>query len=196
MTFNERIITAPVLTPVTLTEAKKHLYITAAETADDEYITSLITVATNMVEHHTNRALLTQTWDLWVDPNGYCLYRNHVIRIPRGPVQSVDVVEEIDEDGTATTIDETEYTADLISEPACIRFKSARTKRVHSRYTAGYTAADAIPAPIRHAVLLQIADLFENRTNEVVGASSSITLVSSGIEALLRNYRLFPLGLC
>jgi uncharacterized phiE125 gp8 family phage protein len=197
MTFTERLYTQPVLTPVILAEAKQHLRITASETADDEYITSLIAVATLLVEQHTNRALLTQTWDHWVHPShGYCSYRNHVIRIPRGPVASVDVVEEIDEDGIATTIDGGEYTVDLLSEQASIRFKSPLTKRVHIRYTAGYTAATGIPAPIRHAVLLTLGSLFENRQDEyaAAGGLSSLTL-TLGVEALLRNYRLFPLGL-
>ena len=62
-----RLKTAPTLTPVSLAEAKTHLRIDSSFTADDDYITTLINVATSAAENYTNLAIMEQSWYLDID---------------------------------------------------------------------------------------------------------------------------------
>lgn len=56
------------------------------------------------------------------------------------------------------------------------------------RYRAGY-AADAVPAPIRHAILLMVGHLYENRM--AVTAATHIGAMPLGVDALLSPYRVW-----
>lgn len=56
------------------------------------------------------------------------------------------------------------------------------------RYRAGY-AADAVPAPIRHAILLMVGHLYENRM--AVTAATHMGAMPLGVDALLSPYRVW-----
>jgi len=57
--------TPPAAEPVTLADAKAHLKVDSTD--DDALIASLITAARARAEWHTGRALVTQSWTLWLD---------------------------------------------------------------------------------------------------------------------------------
>ena len=59
------LITPPAVEPVTLADAKAHLKVDTTD--DDALITALITAARARAEWHTGRALITQSWTLWLD---------------------------------------------------------------------------------------------------------------------------------
>jgi uncharacterized phiE125 gp8 family phage protein len=203
MIYTEKIVTAPTDEPVDLTTAKAHLRVSGTD--DDTYISGIITVARVEIEQATNRALLTQTWDLWVDrPNchyslfrqfpHYWNYQSHIY-IPRGPVKSIDVVETLDTDGTATALDTSLYTVDLISEPARIIFTGTiPAGRLHVRYTAGEDSADAVPVTLNRAILLLVGSMYENRQEEYLAPRLVTLRLLDGIERLISNDRLFPFG--
>ena len=53
-------------------------------------------------------------------------------------------------------------------------------------FTAGYGGADAVPQPLKEAILQIVADLYTHRGDEA-------DIVSSAAEALLAPYRIFKL---
>jgi uncharacterized phiE125 gp8 family phage protein len=190
--YSEKIATQPTSEPVTLTEAKAHLY--ESDTAFDTRIESLITVARIQIEQWTDLALLTQTWDYWTPihfSRHYPYYRQFAIKIPRGPVASVDAVETIDDSGTATAVDSSTYVVDLLSEPCEIRFlNGVPDGRIHLRYTAGVDSPDDVPAPLKQAILLLVGALYDNRTEEVIAAATLTTIrLQLGVDSLIRNYK-------
>ncbi|KQP34298.1 hypothetical protein ASF27_01685 [Methylobacterium sp. Leaf102] len=56
------------------------------------------------------------------------------------------------------------------------------------RYRAGY-AGGAVPAPIRHAILLMVGHLYENRM--AVTAATHMGAMPMGVDALLSPYRVW-----
>lgn len=169
-----RLVTAPAIEPVTLTEVKTHCRVDG--TADDTYLTSLIAVARRHIEAvELGRSLITQTWDYTVDafPGGVSL------ALPRPRLQSIESIKYTDSDGTEYTVDSSTYYADTAAEPGLAVLKYGQswpsatlryTSAVTVRFTAGYgPAASDIPEPIRQAVLLLVAHLYEHR--EPVGDS-------------------------
>jgi hypothetical protein len=117
------LITAPETEPVSLAEAKLHCRI--EQTADDDYVTALIEGARQLVERITRRALITQTWTLTLDR-----WAGHTrddwwdgmregpismvdacdeVELRKAPFQSLTSVETVDEDGTKTAWDESNY---------------------------------------------------------------------------------------
>ena len=58
------------------------------------------------------------------------------------------------------------------------------------RYRAGY-ADGAVPAPIRHAILLMVGHLYENRM--AVTVATGMTALPMGVDALLSPYRVWGL---
>jgi uncharacterized phiE125 gp8 family phage protein len=189
--WNEKLVTGPTVEPISLDEAKDHLRV--IDESDDTYISSLISVARSTVEGLTNLAFLTQTWDLYVKHScGLAL-------IPRGPVQSIDLVEVIDEDGTTTTtIAEGDYIKDLTFEPAFVRVKAGVPfgSTLHVRYTAGNDSAASVPVKAIHAMKLLIGSFYENRLDEYLVATTAQNFrLKLGIDALLNGVGILPLGI-
>src|SRR5688500_5745800 len=58
-------VTPPAIEPMALDDAKKYLRVDTAD--DDVLIKTLITAAREWVERYTGQALITQTWDYWLD---------------------------------------------------------------------------------------------------------------------------------
>lgn len=193
--MNLKIITAPTIEPLTLTEAKAHLRVTS--TADDTLITTLIKVARQQCENFTGRALASATFELIMDsfPNGN-------IELPMTPVESVTSIKYKDSDNVETTWSSAEYIF-YNSEPAVINLaynKSYPTftpypiGAVKIRFVAGYklSGTDAsliIPEVIKQALLLQISTLYENRENIIIG--QTVAEMTFGTKSLLYPYKIF-----
>src|SRR5262249_25556880 len=111
--------------PVTLDEAKSHARIET--TADDTLVTGLIAAARQLVEKITHRALITQTWTLTLDawPRNYSsqddwwdglrdgaitmVDTSDEVEIRKAPFAAITKVETVNEDGTKTIWDPTNY---------------------------------------------------------------------------------------
>ena len=106
---SRQIVTPPAYFPVSLAQAKKHLNITHSN--HDEYIWSLIAVATFKAEQITRRRLITQTWNLFLE-NWPC----GDILLPFGQLQDVTHIKYKDVDGTQSTWDSDEYIKNTTSE--------------------------------------------------------------------------------
>lgn len=158
--MNLRLKVPPVTEPVTVDDAKTHL---RAEEAPDQLLRELITTARQLVEEITSRALLPQTWEL-----GIGAFPDELV-LPRPPLRNVASIKYVDPDGATQVLDPSSYVVLTRSEPGRVRpawgqsWPAARDQEdaVLVEYTAGY---DAVPAPVRHAILLTVSALYDQRT--------------------------------
>jgi uncharacterized phiE125 gp8 family phage protein len=190
-----RLITPPVVEPVTLDDAKAHLRVDFTD--DDNLITALITAARMAAEQFTRRAFITQTWQLTHDgfPIG-----GGPIYVPRPPLQSVLSVQYLDMNGNVQSLAEgTNYVLDSQSEPARIALPYAhywpvtrlQVNAVWVQFTAGYgNDGTTVPAPIIAAIKLMLGHLYENRETVLVEQRALKILENPmGFEYLLWPFR-------
>lgn len=149
--------------------------------------------ATAHVELTCGRALLQQTLELV----GASPCRPGV-RLLGGPVQdAADVlsVAYLNISSIEVTVPSADYFVVLggTSTPAELLpvsswpSMSSRPDAFRVRYRVGWATAEEVPAPLRHAVLLMVSQLYENRTPEVTGTIASTLALS--LDALIAPYR-------
>ena len=159
--------TGPAVEPITLGEVQDQL----RGTDDDDipYVGSLITVAREYIEGLTGRSLINQVWDQYAD--GWP-YRELFIQLRRGPLVSLASVNYTNSAGVEAAMSTTDYIVDSNDDPTRIvlAYGSAwpgvallpyPALSIRIRYTAGYAANPqdgTIPTPLRHAMLMIIAD--------------------------------------
>jgi uncharacterized phiE125 gp8 family phage protein len=186
-----KLVTPPAVEPVTLAEAKTHLRLDTA--VDDSYVSALITAARERVELFLRRALITQVFEFTVDD--FPAY-DRAIDLPRPPLRSVEWIKYVDTSGVLQTVAPDTYTVDASSNEigrvalAWNRswpFTRYTINAVTVRFTAGYGEEPGdVPQAIRHAILIETANLYENREDTVVGQAVNMLSVS---ERLLWPYR-------
>lgn len=201
-----KLITAPPVEPVTLAEAKRQCRVTLS--ADDDWLTTmLIPAARDRAERYLRRYLVTQTRRMVLDDfpyQGLSQRPQWRIVIPIGSVQSIDAIRYRDIDDATVTIDEADYRADLINEPARIEMKSGSwpsaginaLSSVEVDFVCGYPPAGSspedyranIPPAIRLAILMDISHFYDNRSTTQDGLA--IAPLPHGWEDLLFPYRM------
>lgn len=160
---------AVVVTPpepiVSVEQAKRHLRVEHGD--DDDYIADLVEVATGWLDGP----------DGWL---GRCLGE-----------QVLETAFPADLDPTLRRYPCPPFLGIVSEIPDVI------TRTVTVRYRAGYpstgTGADrksTVPAPIRHAILLMVSHLFNNRDAVTTTAAQPATL-PMGVEALLASWRVW-----
>ena len=188
--------TPPSVEPVSLLEVKLHLRLAVDETSataynqEDDLLNALIKTAREKVEQYTGRALLTQTKKMYLDrwPDG------NSKAIPYPPLQTVTSVKYRPVDSEAYTTF-TDYEADIVSVPGRIVLKPNASwpsdvlhplNPIEITFTCGYGATSAsVPAAIRSAMLLIVADLYENRN----GMNNQMVNYTWVISTLLASFR-------
>jgi uncharacterized phiE125 gp8 family phage protein len=188
---------APLLEPLTLQEVKDHLR-TQFSSDEDAYLDALIVAARQAMEAELSLALLTQTRKLRLNgwPCSGCIW------LPRPPVQSVTSITYLESTaGASTTLAATEYTLvgarttpDLSAPlghivPAYLKVWPSLwpvPENVTITYVCGWATRGAIPQAIRQAMLLTIADLYEQREVTIVG---TIVARIPTIENLIATHR-------
>lgn len=199
--YASTLVTPPAVEPVTLAEAKAHMRVDATD--DDALISSLIVAARQWAERFTNRAFITQTWKLALDPMPVeDIFQNfgaaRAISLPRAPLQSVETVQYYADDDTATVWPSANYFVDTMREPGRLVLRSnavwpSPTRRANAliaTYTAGYgDDATSVPEPIRAAILELVAHWYERRGDETAPSSNFAA------QALLAPYRLRLTGI-
>lgn len=172
-------VTAPADSMLTVEEAKRHLYLMHDQ--DDAYVEHLIEVATGFIEGSTGAGvpLAVAQWVLTMDHLPRCF------DIDLCPVRSIDSVTV---DGE--TIPPDLYSVDLDSVPARVKghyLPQCRSDvgRVKVTFTAGY---DVIPADLKHAALMLVSHLYENR--EAV-SPDDLKDVPFSVTATINRYRAY-----
>lgn len=176
-----QLVTPPTEAPITLADALAHIRLVSAVTISEGVtdVGGYIDAATAMLEGFAQRAFVTRTYDLFVDgPVG------GVFELPRQPVASVTSVNVTDEDDVETVV----VAADVYrvtKDGRIVLRRSASwpcgdavrdTDGYRIRYVAGYGAAASVPAPIKQAIRVQVAEWYENRGDDPemgVGATAT-----------------------
>jgi len=161
------LTTAATREPITVAEAKKQLEIPEADTQHDDYLSDVITVARERVEHDTGIVLLSSTWTYKLD-EWPCEY----ITLPIRPLVSVTSISYLDTAGASQTLSSSLYEVDTSRVRPAIWPTYQATwpslqgiqNAVTVTFVAGYANVDAIPGILRHAVKIAVAAEFEDRT--------------------------------
>lgn len=184
----ERTI-APLVTPVSLAEAKAHLRVTHSD--EDAVITGLIEAATSHFDGHgeLGRAMITQTWAQWVNQApGW-------VRLRMGPFLSLVSVEYYDTDNALQTATLSDFEIWRDGDFVTLKPKKdftwpeayTRPDAIKITYTAGFGGAGSdVPQSIRHAILLTVGHLFENREASTDVRKEALPMA---VEALISNHR-------
>lgn len=157
--MNPKRITTPI-EPITLAEAKLHLRVD--DTAEDALITALISAARETCEDRIEGTIPVTVWRLTLDafPDA--------IKLPRGPVASVESVKYLDAAGVEQTLSPMDYVVDTVSSPGYIvpAFGKAwpETRDQINAVEVEYTAGSATPPPaVKAWMLLAVGDMYAHR---------------------------------
>lgn len=203
------LVTAPAALPLSLDEARQHLRLDDGDSFDEALVARLIRSAMEAAERYTGRALITQTWDLFLDrwPQARATEalwegvrigadlpdKARAVLLPRPPLQAVVHVKTYDEVDAETVWPAANYFVDTAGTPGRLMARAGRdlpvpgraANGIEVRFTAGYGSAPAdVPAPLRQGMLRLVAELYEQRGEDVDGA-----LRGSGAERFWRPYR-------
>jgi hypothetical protein len=215
-----KMTVAPLVEPVLLADAKAQARIDTS--VDDALVTDLITGARQWVEQYTGRALITQTWQLWMDlwPAAAELWWDGVregpitgldqissISLPRAPLQSVSSVQYYDNTDASTVWPTSNYYVDTVREPGRLALRMGAVWPVPSRLTNGIMVeyicgygddGSSVPETIKTAIRQLVAHWYVHRgealtvSNSRSFATSSVPLI---IEALLEPFRVRNYGI-
>jgi uncharacterized phiE125 gp8 family phage protein len=179
-----RVVTPPAQEPVTLDMVKSHCRVDSDY--DDAALTMYATSARIWAEEYLNRALITQELlynitssppptasplvpqSLIVFPLNWPPHIRKPIALPRSRVQSL-VSFNYGEVGDMQPADPDDYILNLDVEPAQIMIASPLVPMIPAQsaaldYICGYgDDPEDVPMPIRHAILVLTAFLYENR---------------------------------
>lgn len=213
------LVTSPAREPMTLAEAKDHLRVDGAD--DDALISELISAARRQAEESTRRALITQTWRLFLDR---WLMKSSIARdwregvtegadiradpgsveIPRPPLQQVASVKTYDESDAATTWAASNYFVDTASQPGRLVRRTGASwptpgraaNGIEIEFAAGYGDNPGdVPEALRQGMLLLVGHLYEHREAvlEVEHGRSALTTLPLGVQVLWGPYRVVTL---
>jgi uncharacterized phiE125 gp8 family phage protein len=193
-----QLIIPPSSEPISLEELKLHLRIDDDDT-EDEYLEGLITVAREHVEDITRRAIMTQTWDYYLDefPDG------DAIKLPFGNLQAATLgyplITYMDCDSKLwTMVITTDYLVETNGEqcgrivlpyavtwPTDVLYPS---NPITIRYKCGWTTAALVPFKIKAAIKMICADMYEMRGEPVQGQT---VVENKTVGRLLNSERLW-----
>lgn len=180
---------APAAEPVTLAEAKAHLRVDHEH--EDILIASLILTSRLHVEAALDLALITQSWRMTID----AWPETRRIELPLAPLQAVTAIRVRPADGAPYLLPASSYLVDVTSRPARIVWNGAILPRpgvvvggIEIEVTAGFGAStDAVPAPLRHAILMLVAHWYEHRDPVDIGSSDA--RVPDAVSDLIKPFR-------
>lgn len=186
-------LTPPTVEPVSLSEAKAHLRVDGTD--EDALISSCITAARTRLEHETRRAFIRQEWQAEITGS---VSASEPVELPRPRLVAGTPFTLEYRDSAGEWQQSSDYRLRTAREPILLWITatpddiaaplSDQDAVWRATYLAGYgdTAAD-VPGPLRSAVMLLTAHLFERR--EAVVSGMTITEVPKSIDWLLDPYR-------
>lgn len=167
------------------------------DATEDALLTALITTVREQVEAFTHRQLITATWDAYLDS----FPKKNFIPLPFGQLQSIapGAFTYTDSGGTVTTmVATTDYLLDIASEPGRIvlpyglswpSFTAYPVNPIGIRFVCGYGLAADVPAGIKTAIKMMVADLYSERGEKIIGHFSVAD--NKTAEILLWQFRLW-----
>ncbi|XBQ15806.1 MAG: hypothetical protein ABL308_12715 [Oceanicaulis sp.] len=184
---------APDGTAVSLADMKAHLR--WQTDSEDVLIEAAIVSAEASLEGRRgrlNRAFLTQTWELKLPR-----FWRGSLGLPFAPLQSVDAITYKTALGATATVDPAVYDVDADSEPGAITLNPGQSwpsdladalDAVTIEFTAGYGGAASVPEPIKSAIKLIAADLFQHREAQTMGVDLK---PNATVDRVLRSYLVY-----
>lgn len=181
------LVTAPAEMPVSLAEAKAHLRVDGA--GEDGLIGALILAATQHLDGWSGvlgRCLVTQEWRI-VLPR-FPVFPRDEMRLPLAPVQSA-TISYFNGENISTTL---ASGFDLAGERLMLSYGSTwpnttwRADAVAVNFVAGYGEPEAVPAPIKQAILLMVGHWFQNRE---AAADKPVSALPMAVDSLISPYR-------
>jgi len=168
------IVTEPSEEPITLDQAKQHLRIDTED--DDTLILGLIKVAREYAETATRRALMTQTWNYYLED----WPKEDHIDLPMAPLQSIGAtgITYENSSGGVTTLTTGYYEVDTLSVPGRVVLGyneswPTATLNVSNpiciKFVAGHGTPDDVPEMIKSGMKIDLADLYEQRESYIIG---------------------------
>ena len=167
----------------------------STNTTTDPELTAIIKSAREHVEDWTRRALLTQTWDYYLDefPEG------DSIVLPFGNLATVTHIKYTDSDSTQTTmVVTTEYIVETNGEEhgrivlpygvSWPSFTAYSSNPIVIRFVCGWTTAALVPYKIKAAIKMLCADMYEMRGEPTIGQS---VIENKTVERPLSSARLW-----
>ena len=183
----------PVL-PVTLAEVKAHLHI--EDDDQDVLLETYMEAATARLDGRDGligKALITQSWAMKLDG-----FPPKCIMLPLPPLQSVDEITYLDPYGDEQTLQSVITTGIGDGNPAKIYPAQGQSwpitadlpECVTVTFTAGFgSEPEDVPAALRHAILMDVAHLYENR--EAVILNGAAQVLPQGYMSLISAHRLW-----
>jgi len=192
-------VVAPALECISLESLKLHLRLEDSieeDFVEDDLLNDIIKSAHEHVEDITRRALLTQTWDYYLDD----WFNDDYIKLPFGNLQSVTHVKYTDSGGDETTMAATtDYIVEMNGEgigrivlpygKTWPSFTAYPSNPIVIRFVAGWTTAALVPYKIKAAIKLICADLYSNRESQIVSNQDYRENVT--VQRLLASVKLF-----
>jgi len=192
--------------PVTLTEAKAHILVDF--TTDDTYIQALISQCRSAIEGYCKIAItpkrVTWTFSSLPEPGSYPPWISRWdlnfygftnctkwLRMPWGPVQSVDSVTSVTDAGVVTTLNlNVDYfvRGSLFKEIRINSFSGNIIVVYTSKWPYDTVSSEPIPAALKLAVLDEIAFRYTNRGDAVNRYAQQNVGISEGAQSAAADY--------
>jgi len=175
------LVTAPTEEPLTVQDVVDHCQM--GEIASDQKATvaRYIAAARQTLERRLRRQFVTATWKMYLD-----YLPAEIVFNDKLPIKTITHVKYTNTSGVLTELTPaaTYYQTDLVAEQRPGRIWPAygttwpsvlgdTLNAVEIQFTAGYGAASAVPACLKHGMLILVADAFENREDIVIGTINS-----------------------
>jgi uncharacterized phiE125 gp8 family phage protein len=168
-----KLITAPVVEPLLVSDASFDEYIRIDGMDSDNNLKALIKAARVEAESYLNRALINQTWELTLDK-----FPDMPIKLPKPPLVSVGSFKYIDYEDTEITWAKSNYIVDTDSEPGRIALAYSKSlpgvtlkpiNGVKIQFQAGYGSSGSdVPENFLLAMKLYVTHRFEHPDDDSV----------------------------
>ena len=172
-----KIISQTEFTGISLAEAKSQCRVMASQTIDDDYISSLITVAANAAQEYLH----------WLTSTGVVKQFSSSGGVIQLYGKFIDEVTEVKAtyNGVETTLLSSEYTFNDITEQLTI---STSYSEIYITYPCG--ASDSkLPTSAKQGMLMLISTMYNNREDFITGLTvAKMPTTSTDLLRLTRNY--------
>jgi uncharacterized phiE125 gp8 family phage protein len=177
---------APAVEVLTLGDAKAHLRLDGSD--EDDLVLALIRVAREHLERTTGLCLITRTMRLFLDS----ISEDGMIRIARGPVQTIESVTVYDEAGAADAVSLAGAVLDRNARPARLALATPprpgrAVNGIEVDFTAGFgDTPNDVPDGLKRAMLTHVAQMFSCRG--VVETGDQPALIPPGYDRLVAPF--------